>query len=363
MNGPVASLNTAWFALIGVLWTGYFVLEGFDFGVGMLNLAIGRDDVDRRLCRNAIGPVWDGNEVWLIVAAGATFRRLSRLVRQHVQRLLPRAVHRAGRPDRAGRQLRVPEQAGQRPLAGRWDWAMAVGSLLPAFAWGVAFTDLVHGLPLSPAGLYQGSFWGLLAPVAIVGGLASLAMFLAHGATFLALKTAGPLAERARKVAMWVSPLAGALVVGTAAWLAAGGSHGPGALGGTVPIVLAAVCGLAFAAAGALVLALGRPGVRAERTGDRGRHGRGFHRALPPGDGLERSRPVADHLERGFGARDPARHDRGRGDLRAARAGLPGLDLLGLPAAADQARRAARSFLPTGLAAAEDAIRLVGVGA
>ena len=136
-----------------------------------------------------------------------------------------------------------------------WDWAMAVGSLLPAFAWGVAFTDLVHGLPLSPAGLYQGSFWGLLAPVAIVGGLASLAMFLAHGATFLALKTAGPLAERARKVAMWVSPLAGALVVGTAAWLAAGGSHGPGALGGTVPIVLAAVCGLAFAAAGALVLA------------------------------------------------------------------------------------------------------------
>jgi cytochrome bd ubiquinol oxidase subunit II len=73
VNGPVASLNTAWFALIGVLRTGYFVLEGFDFGVGMLSLAIGRGDVDRRLCRNAIGPVWDGNEVWLIVAAGATF--------------------------------------------------------------------------------------------------------------------------------------------------------------------------------------------------------------------------------------------------------------------------------------------------
>ena len=74
MNGPVASLNTAWFALIGVLWTGYLVLEGFDFGVGMLSLAIGRDDLDRRLARNAIGPVWDGNEVWLIVAAGgATF--------------------------------------------------------------------------------------------------------------------------------------------------------------------------------------------------------------------------------------------------------------------------------------------------
>jgi Cytochrome bd terminal oxidase subunit II len=78
MTGPVASLNTAWFALIGLLWTGYFVLEGFDFGVGMLSLAIGRDDVDRRLARNAIGPVWDGNEVWLIVAAGATFAGLRR---------------------------------------------------------------------------------------------------------------------------------------------------------------------------------------------------------------------------------------------------------------------------------------------
>src|SRR6202035_4833679 len=73
MTGPVASLNTAWFALIGVLWAGYFVLEGFDFGVGMLTLAIGRDDMDRRLARNAIGPWCDGNEVWLIVAAGATF--------------------------------------------------------------------------------------------------------------------------------------------------------------------------------------------------------------------------------------------------------------------------------------------------
>ena len=72
MTGPVASLNTAWFALIGLLWTGYFVLEGFDFGVGMLSLAIGRDDVDRRLARNAIGPVWDGNEIWLIVATDAT---------------------------------------------------------------------------------------------------------------------------------------------------------------------------------------------------------------------------------------------------------------------------------------------------
>jgi len=96
--------------------------------------------------------------------------------------------------------------------------------------------------------------------VALVGGLASLAMFTAHGATFLSLKTAGPLAARAARVAASLSPLAGALVVGTAAWLSADGSHGPGALGGTVPVVLAAGCGLAFAVSGILTRA-GRPGV------------------------------------------------------------------------------------------------------
>ena len=105
MTGPVASLNTAWFALIGVLWAGYFVLEGFDFGVGMLDLAIGRDDMDRRLARNAIGPWWDGNEVWLIVAGGATFAAFPVWYAAHVQRLLPRAVHRAGGADRPGREL------------------------------------------------------------------------------------------------------------------------------------------------------------------------------------------------------------------------------------------------------------------
>jgi cytochrome d ubiquinol oxidase subunit II len=112
---------------------------------------------------------------------------------------------------------------------------------------------------MSPSGLYLGSFWGLLTPVAIVGGLASLAMFAVHGATFLSLKTAGPLARRARKVAIRLAAPAGMLVVGTAAWLSAAGSHGPGLLGGVVPVALAAACGLAFAVSGILVH-LGRDG-------------------------------------------------------------------------------------------------------
>jgi cytochrome d ubiquinol oxidase subunit II len=242
-----------------VLWTGYFVLEGFDFGVGMLSLAIGRDDMDRRLCRNAIGPLWDANEVWLIVAGGATFAAFPLWYASMfsgfyfvlfivLAALIVRGVSFEFRGKRDGRRW----QAG-------WDRAMFVGSLLPAFLWGVVFTDLVHGLSLSPSGLYLGSFWGLLTPAAIVGGLASLAMFVAHGATFLSLKTAGRLATRARCVAAWISPLAGALVVGTAAWLSASGTHGTGAVGGPVPIALAAGCALAFALSGMLVRA-GRHG-------------------------------------------------------------------------------------------------------
>jgi cytochrome d ubiquinol oxidase subunit II len=259
MTGPVASLNTAWFALIGVLWAGYFVLEGFDFGVGILSLAIGRDDLDRRLARNAIGPWWDGNEVWLIVAGGATFAAFPLWYAAMFSGFyLPLFIVLAALIIRGVSFEFRGKRDSARWRAG-WDWALAVGSLLPAFLWGVAFTDLVRGLRMSPSGLYTGSFWGLLAPVAIVGGLASLALFVVHGATFLSLKTTGPLAVRARKVAMWLAVPAGALVTGTAAWLSAAGSHGPGQLGGDVPIALAAACGLAFAVSGILVR-LGRDG-------------------------------------------------------------------------------------------------------
>jgi cytochrome d ubiquinol oxidase subunit II len=260
VNGPVASFNTAWFALIGVLWTGYLVLEGFDFGVGMLSLAIGRDDIDRRLCRSAIGPVWDGNEVWLIVAAGATFAAFPLWYASMFSGfylalfvVLAALIVRGVSFEYRGKRDSPHWRAG-------WDRALAAGSLVPAFAWGLVFVDLVHGLPLSASGRYAGTFTDLFPAVAVVGGLASLAMFLAHGATFLSLKTAGPLAGRARRVAMWLSPPAGALVMGTAFWLAAAGSGGAGGLPGLVPLILAVACGAAFVASGTLA-AIGRDGV------------------------------------------------------------------------------------------------------
>jgi cytochrome bd ubiquinol oxidase subunit II len=251
VNGPVASLNTTWFALIGLLWTGYFVLEGFDFGVGMLSHAISRDDIDRRLCRNAIGPIWDGNEVWLIVAAGATFAAFPLWYASMFSAfyfvmfvvlvaLIVRGV---------SFEFRIKGDT-PRWRAG-WDWALAVGSLVPAFAWGLMFTDLVHGLRLSGSGTYLGTFSDLFPPVAVVGGLASLALFVAHGATFLSLKTTEPLAGRARRVALWVSPAGGAVVIGTAAWLAT--TQRSGGLPGAVSVALAAGCALAFAASGLLV--------------------------------------------------------------------------------------------------------------
>jgi cytochrome bd ubiquinol oxidase subunit II len=290
VSGPVASLNTAWFALIGLLWAGYFVLEGFDFGVGVLSLVIGRDDTDRRMCLNAVGPFWDGNEVWLIVAAGATFAAFPVWYASMfsafylalfvvLAALIVRGVSFEFRGKRASARWR----AG-------WDCALVIGSLIPAFAWGLLFTDLVHGLRLSGSGIYLGGWSGLLVPVAVLGGLASLALFIAHGAMFLALKTSGSLAGRARRAATPACLLAGALVVGLAGWLAAGGppgmagphgaatprnavtSHPPvgrnvaaglpsaAALPGGVPMALAVACAVLFAVAGWLILA-GRTGV------------------------------------------------------------------------------------------------------
>ncbi|MGH3274355.1 MAG: cytochrome d ubiquinol oxidase subunit II [Streptosporangiaceae bacterium] len=259
MDGPVASLNTVWFALIGVLWTGYFVLEGFDFGVGMLSLPLGRDDVDRRMARNSIGPWWDGNEVWLIVAAGATFAAFPLWYASMFSAfylalfiVLAALIVRGVSFEFRNRRDSTRWRAG-------WDWALAIGSLIPAFAWGVVFTDLVHGLPLSRAGLYFGGLGGLLPAVAVAGGLASLAMFLAHGATFLALKTSGPLAARARWAAAGLSVPAAGLVAGTAAWLSGTGRYSPASLPGAVPAGLAAGCALAFLVSGLLV-SLRRPG-------------------------------------------------------------------------------------------------------
>jgi len=201
-------LTTVWFVLIAVLWTGYFILDGFDFGVGMLLMVLGRDNTDRRLCINAIGPVWDGNEVWLLVAGGATFAAFPEWYASMFSGfylalllilvgLIVRAVAFEYRGKVDSDQWRA-----------RWDVAIGVSSFLPSFLWGVAFTNVVRGVPLNAAHHFTGNLLTLLNPLSLLGGIVTTVAFALHGAVFLALKTDGDLRHRARRLASQLAMVA-----------------------------------------------------------------------------------------------------------------------------------------------------------
>ncbi|WP_262284199.1 cytochrome d ubiquinol oxidase subunit II [Micromonospora sp. MA102] len=195
-------LTTIWFLLVAVLFTGYFVLEGFDFGVGMLLPVLGRDDRERRVLINTIGPVWDGNEVWLITAGGAMFAAFpewyATLFSGFYLPLLLILLALIARGVAFEYRHKRPEAAWKR----RWDRAIFWGSALPAVLWGVAFANILRGVPLSADHEYAGGLLDLLHPYALLGGVTTLGLFLTHGAVFLALKTAGDIRERAGALAV-----------------------------------------------------------------------------------------------------------------------------------------------------------------
>jgi cytochrome d ubiquinol oxidase subunit II len=191
------TLPDFWFLLIAVLWTGYFVLEGFDFGVGMLLPFVGRSETDRRVAINTIGPVWDGNEVWLLVAGGATFAAFpewyASLFSGFYLALLLILVALILRGVAFEFRGKIDSDRWRR----NWDRAIVFGSTLPALLWGVAFANIVAGVPLDADHEYTGSLFTLLNPYALVGGAATLLLFALHGAVFLALKTTGDVRARA----------------------------------------------------------------------------------------------------------------------------------------------------------------------
>jgi cytochrome d ubiquinol oxidase subunit II len=199
-------LNTLWFALIGVLFVGFFFLEGFDYGVGILHPFIARTDTERRMIVNTIGPVWDGNEVWMITAGGAMFAAFphwyatlfSGFYLALVLMLLALIVR--------GVAFEFRSKMESPAWRGVWDWAIFFGSAIPALLWGVALANLIRGVPIDESMTYVGGFFNLLNPYALVGGLASLAVFTMHGATFLTLKTGGGMEDRARALAgkLWL---------------------------------------------------------------------------------------------------------------------------------------------------------------
>ncbi len=257
---PFADLNTTWFALIGLLWAGYLFLEGFDFGVSIIAPFISRDETERRMCLNAIGPVWDGNEVWLLTAGGATFAAFplwyARLFNGFYLALFLILLALIVRGVSFEFRAKVDDPAWRRT----WEWANFGGSLVPAIVWGAAFTDLVHGVPLSPGGRYYGGLIGLLHPIALAGGLASLALFVLHGSVFLSLKTTGDLSARARRAAVVAGVAASVLVTAVVVWVAAAGRPVvAGSVPGALPLVLAVIA-IAGVVLSTLLIARGREG-------------------------------------------------------------------------------------------------------
>ena len=199
------SLNTFWFLTIATLWIGYFVLEGFDFGVGMLLKVIGKNQAERRALLTTLGPVWDGNEVWLLVAGGATFAAFPEWYATLFSGFyLPLFLILISLIIR-GVSFEYRSKYGDIKWRNRWDNAIIVSSFIPSLLWGVAFANIVKGVPLerSEAGVieYVGGFFNLLNPYALLGGLVTLFLFATHGALFIALKTDGAIRVRANKLA------------------------------------------------------------------------------------------------------------------------------------------------------------------
>jgi cytochrome d ubiquinol oxidase subunit II len=241
-------LQVVWFVLISILWLGYFVLEGFDFGVGMLLRVVGKTEDERRAVIHSIGPVWDGNEVWLLVAGGATFAAFPQwyatLFSGFYLALFLILIGLIVRNVSFEFWGKAETERGRRG----WEWAMILGSALPALLWGVGWANIVHGVPIDAQHEYTGTLFTLLNPYALLGGLTTLAIFLAHGAIFLELRTTGAVAARSREVARRAAPVAAVLGIAFLVWTVA--SHAGGLDPGSA--VLAAVAAIALAGAALL---------------------------------------------------------------------------------------------------------------
>ena len=249
-------LQTLWFVLICILWIGYFVLEGFDFGVGMLLRSLGRDRVEKRMIIHTIGPVWDGNEVWLITAGGATFAAFPGWYASLFSGfylalflILAALIVRGVSFEFWGKDDSPRWRA-------TWEWTTVIGSGGAALLWGVGWANIVHGVPMDSEHNVTASLLELLHPYALLGGLVTLSLFLGHGAMFLALRTPADLAARARAIAARVSLVSLVLLAGFLAWTTSDQSTG----GTKISALIFAVGSVALAAAVPLLLGRKRDG-------------------------------------------------------------------------------------------------------
>ena len=211
-------LNEIWFLIVGFLFIGYFVLDGFDFGVGMALPLLAKDDTDRRVLINTIGPVWDLNETWVVVAGASLFAAFPEWYASlfsgfYLALLLILAALIA-----RGVSFEYRSKGETAKWRSTFDWMIVVGSALPALLWGVAFSNIVQGVPLNAQHIYTGNLFTLLNPYGLLGGLVTLSLFLTYGLVFITLKTEGEIKDRARSMVNKVGFVATALAAVFLGW-------------------------------------------------------------------------------------------------------------------------------------------------
>ena len=211
-------LQIVWFVIIAIFWTGFFVLEGFDFGVGALHSVVGKTDLERRVAINSIGPLWDGNEVWLIVAGAAMFAAFPAWYATWFSALYLALVVVLFSLILRGVSFEFRGKSESTRWRGTWSTTLTLGSLLAPLLIGIGLGDLLVGLPVDQAGEFTGTFWSLFTPYAVVLGVTLLLLCLLHGAAFLALKTDGDVQARAFATAARLRWVALVVVVVEGVW-------------------------------------------------------------------------------------------------------------------------------------------------
>jgi cytochrome d ubiquinol oxidase subunit II len=222
-------LDTLWFVLLAILWVGFFVLEGFDFGVGALHMLVGKTEQERRLAVSTIGPWWDGNEVWLVVAGAGTFAAFPAWYATWFSALYLALLLVLAALMARGVALEYATKRDNERWLRTWRWALTIGSLLAPLVIGIGLGDLLVGLPINSSHEFTGNFGDIFTGYGVWTGFTLLSLCLLHGATFLKLRTTGAVRERARALARPLGWVAIALVIGFIVWTrkVAGGPEVP----------------------------------------------------------------------------------------------------------------------------------------
>lgn len=235
-----STLPTVWFVVVAFFWTGFFVLEGFDFGVGALHKVVGRTDTERRVAINTVGPFWDGNEVWLVVAGASMFAAFPNWYASWFSALYLALWLLLAALILRGVSFEFRGKFAAPAWRKTWGWSLTIGSVLAPLLIGVGLGDLLAGLPIDGGGDFTGGFPDLLTPFGLVLGVTLLTLSLLHGSAFLTLRATGPVLDRSRALLKRLCLPALALVLITAGWMLVLASPGGwGIIAVAVPAVAA----------------------------------------------------------------------------------------------------------------------------